>query len=137
MTSSSDLPAGTSVRFDYRKRASPQLTRSKHRREFLHILALIEKNTGSIEGPNDQPAMAAAARIRSMAKRNGVDDPKNRMRACIEQAELVSWTDDEQRVCRARVEDLRAAIAEENACDHPNVAKLERLAGAIAEVRDA
>lgn len=134
--STDDLPKGSSVRFGYHPSDSPQLTRSKHRREYHHILGIIDKNTGSLEGPNDQPAMTAVTSIHQIASQNGVSEPTKRLRACIEQGDLVAWRDEEGlQVCRARIEDLRAAIAEENARDEPNVAKLERLAGAIAEVR--
>lgn len=130
MSTANDLPKGTSVRSPIRSSDPPHLQSAKRRREFHHLLGIIEKNTGG-----KQPAMASASSIRQIANGNGVDDPRNRLRACIEQGQVVAY---DGRVVRKRVEDLRAAIAEEDALEsaEQDTEKLERLAAAVREVRD-
>ena len=133
---SSDLPRGSSLQFNIRESDSPHLTRSKHRREYHHILSVVDKQTGSPDGPNDQPAMCRTSSVTSIAKQNGVDEPKKRLRAAIENDDLVAWRGECRRVCRARTEDLRAALAKEDALEHPDRAKMRFLAKTLAEVDD-
>ena len=120
--SKSALPKGRSVRFDINSSDSPQLQSSKRRREFLSILDTIEKNTGG-----EQPAMVSASSIMQIAKGNGIDDPRNRLKATIEQGTVVAY---DGRVCLVEPGDLVAAIEESDEQE-----LREALARCLAEVR--
>lgn len=107
---------------------SVQLTRADRRREYYHLLNVVDKNTGGA-----QLAMASVSSVLQIVAGNGVDDPKQRLRAAVANDDVVVHGG---RVVRARTEDLRAALAEEDSRDEPDRAKMKRLAKALAEVDD-
>ena len=112
------------------------LTRAARRREYYHILSVVDKQTGSPDGPNDQPAMCRTSSVTSIAKQNGVDEPKTRLRAAIESGDLVVWTDEHRRVCRATVDALGAALREAHAGEPKPAAKIGHLEQALREAGD-
>lgn len=108
---------------------SRSLTSSSGRREYHHVLEVIEKNTGG-----EQPAMASATSITQIAALNGVEDPGKRLRAAIENGDALRWDGRVARIDEPSIEAVRDA---EIARDYPDTDLIGRCNGLLQDLREA
>lgn len=128
-----DMPVGTSLDYEVDGEDSVEIRSAKHRRYHHHLLGVVAKNTGG-----KQPPMMSTTSLVQTCSRSGVEDPKTRLKVALRRGDLVGWTEDgDKRVCLATLHDIRAAIAEENQRETPNVEKLDHLASVARRLRGA
>lgn len=104
--------------------------RADRREAYERILRIVEHNTGG-----KQPAMATVTSVTQIAAEAGVDEPRKRLRAAVENDDVVVL---EGRVCLAEPEAIRAAIEEESEREHPRKDRIGWLNQVLQEeVEDA
>ncbi|MFW5903713.1 MAG: hypothetical protein ACOCS7_03140 [Halolamina sp.] len=99
---------------------SDETTRSDRRDEYHQVLGIVEANTGGRQRP-----LARVASVKQTAIQAGVTDPRGRVRAAVEQGDLLRVGD---RVVRTNEDDLRTALDELNE-------QRQRVLAALEEVR--
>ncbi|MFW5935356.1 MAG: hypothetical protein ACOCQL_05855 [Halolamina sp.] len=107
---------------------SGDLTRADRRDEYHQVLRIVDANTGGA-----QPALASVSSITQIASSAGVTEPGKRLRAAVENDDVVTL---EGRVCLAEPEAIRAAIEAEAQSEHPREDRIGWLNRVLQEVKD-
>lgn len=113
----------------------PPRSRNESKRRYYQILGIVDANTGSPDGPNDQPATITLARIGRHARPIGYDlsEIERTVKHAADRGDLVELPSGEY--CLGTILAIKAAIADENTQHDPDVDRIEYLVGRLQEVR--
>lgn len=108
--------------------STEDLTREERRDAYERVLSIVDHNTGG-----KQRAMVARTSVTQIAVSIGIVDPAKRVRAAIENDDLLRY---HGRVCRTDEESLRAVILQEADAKHTRKTLVGRCNRALEEVDD-